>query len=94
MGYIFEWDHGKAKANFRKHGVSFEEASTVFGDVRSVTVHDPAHLDEEDRFVDIGFSVKLRVLVVLYVERGDKVRIISARMATVKEQKIYEKQYP
>jgi uncharacterized DUF497 family protein len=93
VGYVFEWDHAKAKVNLRKHGVSFEEASTVFGDVRSVTVHDPEYSNEEDRFVDIGFSGKLRLLVVVYTEREDRIRIISARRATTKEQKIYEERY-
>ena len=90
MGYVFEWDHAKAKFNLRKHRVSFEEASTVFGDVRSITVHDPAYSDEEDRFVDIGLSGKLRILVVVYTERGERIRIISARLATTKEEKLYE----
>lgn len=90
MGYIFEWDPEKAKTNLRSHGISFEEASTVFGDTRSITVHDPLHSHVEDRFVDIGMSAKLRVLVVVYTERGDNVRIISARTATPKERKIYE----
>lgn len=93
MGYIFEWDPAKAKANLRSHGISFEEASTVFGDTRSITVHDPLHSDAEDRFVDIGMSAKLRILVVVYTERGGHVRIISARTATPKERKIYEEKY-
>ncbi len=93
MGYVFEWDHAKAKVNLRKHGVSFEEGSTVFGDVRSITVHDPGSSDEEDRFVDVGLSAKLRVLVVVYTERGDRIRIISARIAIAKERKLYEEGY-
>ena len=93
MGYLFEWDHAKAKLNLRSHGVSFEEASTVFGDTHSITVHDPLHSDQEDRFVDIGMSAKLRILIVVYTERGDHIRIISARTATPKERKIYEEKY-
>jgi uncharacterized DUF497 family protein len=93
LGYVFEWDYAKAKSNLRKHGVSFEEASTVFGDVRSITVHDPAYSDEEDRFVDIGLSAKLRILIVVYAERADRIRIISARVATPKERAIYEEKY-
>lgn len=93
MGYLFEWDHEKAKANLRKYKISFEEASTVFGDVRSITVHDPAYAHDEDRFVDIGLSGKLRILVVVYTERNGKVRVISARLATLKEQKVYEESF-
>ena len=93
MGYLFEWNRAKAKANLRNHGVSFEEASTVFGDTRSITIHDPLHSEGEDRFVDIGMSVKLRILIVVYTERGDNIRIITARTATPKERKIYEERY-
>ena len=93
MGYLFEWNRAKAKANLRSHGVSFEEASTVFGDTRSITIHDPLHSEGEDRFVDIGMSVKLRILIVVYTERGDNIRIITARTATPKERKIYEERY-
>jgi len=93
MSYLFEWDRTKAKLNLRNHGVSFEEASTVFGDTRSITIHDPLHFEGEDRFVDIGMSAKLRILIVVYTERGNHIRIISARTATPKERKIYEERY-
>ena len=93
MGYVFEWDQTKARTNLRKRGISFEEASTVFGDIRTVTIYDPLHSAEEERFVDIGLSAKLRVLVVVYTERGDKIRIISARAATPKERNIYEEKH-
>lgn len=69
MSLTFEWDPHKAKRNLTKHKVSFEEASTVFSDVRSITIHDPLHSEAEDRFVDIGFSAKLRILVVSYTEK-------------------------
>ena len=90
MSLNFEWDHRKAKQNAKKHGVSFEEASTIFSDVRSITIHDPLHSDAEDRFVDIGLSAKLRILIVSYTERGGRIRIINARVATPTEQKTYE----
>ncbi len=87
---IFEWDERKAKQNIRKHGVSFEEAATVFGDQFSITIYDPLHSEDEDRFVILGMSSKNRLLVVVHTERGDKIRIISARKATKKERKQYE----
>ena len=87
---IFEWDERKAKQNIRKHGVSFEEAATVFGDQFSITIYDPLHSENEDRFVILGMSSKNRLLVVVHTERGDKIRIISARKATKKERKQYE----
>ena len=87
---IFEWDERKAKQNIRKHGVSFEEAATVFGDQFSITIYDPLHSEDEDRFVILGMSNKNRLLVVVHTERGDKIRIISARKATKKERKQYE----
>ncbi len=86
----FEWDSKKARKNLLIHGISFDEASTAFGDTLSVTIHDPLHSDEEDRFVLIGTSYKNRVLVVVHTERKDKIRIISARKATTKERKQYE----
>jgi hypothetical protein len=87
---IFEWDPEKAKRNFKTHRVSFDEASTVFNDTMSLTIHDPLHSDEEDRFVTIGNSFKNRLLLVVHVERGNRIRIISARKATRKEKKQYE----
>jgi uncharacterized DUF497 family protein len=86
----FEWDRGKAKSNLSKHGVSFEEAATVFGDPLSLTISDPGHSDEEDRFVTIGVSSKLRTIVLVHTDRGDHVRIVSARQATTRERKDYE----
>lgn len=86
----FEWDTEKAIANKQKHGVSFEEASTVFGDSFSLTIHDPLHSENEDRFVVIGISYKNRLLVVVHTERNDHIRIISARKATKNERLKYE----
>ncbi|HNB51022.1 MAG TPA: BrnT family toxin [Anaerolineales bacterium] len=87
----FEWDESKARLNLTKHaGVSFSEAKTVFDDEFSVTIHDPQHSIEEERFVDIGRSAKGRILVVVYTERGTNIRIISARKATLTERRIYE----
>ncbi|HPI94039.1 MAG TPA: BrnT family toxin [Deltaproteobacteria bacterium] len=87
---IFEWDPEKAKRNIKNHKVSFDEASTVFSDPVSLTIHDPLHSDEEDRFVIIGKSYKDRLLLVVHVERGNRIRIISARKATRKEKEQYE----
>lgn len=86
----FEWDEKKAKGNLRKHRVSFEEASTVFRDPLSATGRDPDHSIGEDRFVTFGLSSRGRLLVVSHTERGDKVRIISARPAKKGEREIYE----
>ena len=87
---IFEWDPQKAKSNLKKHGVSFEEASTAFQDTLSLTIDDPLHSIDEVRVVLIGMSIKNRLLVVVHTERGDNIRIISARKATKKERKNYE----
>ncbi|HEX6034660.1 MAG TPA: BrnT family toxin [Anaerolineales bacterium] len=86
----FEWDPRKAKSNLRKHGVSFPEAGTIFGDELAITVFDPDHSDEEDRFITIGWSNRKRLLIVSHTERGDKIRIISARELTKVERKDYE----
>ncbi|MGH8710644.1 MAG: BrnT family toxin [Burkholderiales bacterium] len=86
----FEWDTRKAEQNLRKHGVSFEEAATVFRDVLSATGHDPDHSVGEPRYVTFGLSSKGRLLVVSHSERGDIIRIISARLATKSERDIYE----
>jgi len=87
---LFEWDPNKARKNLEIHGVSFDEASTAFKDTLSLTIHDPLHSDEEDRFILIGNSYKNRLLVVVHLEKGNKIRIISARKATKKERKQYE----
>jgi uncharacterized DUF497 family protein len=90
MSLSFEWDDQKAKKNIKKHGVSFEEASTVFADRLSRTIPDPLHSEEEDRFVILGESKRRRLLVVSFTERGDNIRIISARVATRRERNDYE----
>jgi uncharacterized DUF497 family protein len=88
----FEWDDKKAISNLKKHGISFEEASTVFGDWLAITIEDPLHSESEDRFIIIGKSELLNTLVVVHVERSEAVRIISARPASKNEQKFYEEQ--
>jgi len=90
----FEWDETKNKANVTKHGVSFEEAQSVFSDERGLLVHDPDHSDEEDRFVLLGRSSRLRFLVVCHCYRGDDdvIRIISARKANRREKSTYRSQ--
>lgn len=88
----FEWDPNKAAANLEKHGVSFEEASTAFGDPLSLTVGDPGHSDDEQRFILLGLSFQGRLLVVAHTDRGDVVRIISARLATRRERRDYEQE--
>ncbi|MGH7137895.1 MAG: BrnT family toxin [Pirellulales bacterium] len=90
MPLEFEWDSRKAQRNRQKHGVSFEEASTVFSDPLSVTIDDPLHSDEEDRFIILGESSRRRLLVVSFTEREARIRIISARVATRRERKDYE----
>ena len=90
MKEMFEWDQRKSWLNLKNHKVSFEEAMTVFMDALSLTINDPLHSDMEDRFVIIGVSIKKRLLVVVHTDRGEKIRIISARKANVKERKTYE----
>ena len=86
----FEWDDTKAERNHRKHGVSFEEASTVFFDSLSVTGQDPDHSSTEHRLVTFGLSWSGRLLAVAHTERrGDRIRIISAREATRAERRLY-----
>ena len=87
----FEWDANKARLNLAKHGVHFEEAATVFGDPLSVTIFDPAHSHTEDRFIILGRSHLEKLLVVVHTERSDNIRIISARRASRRERKQYEK---
>jgi len=90
MPLEFSWDRKKAAANLEKHGVSFEEASTAFGDPLSITVHDPDHSEDETRFVLIGLSFKGKLVVVVHSEREDGIRVISAREATRHERRDYE----
>lgn len=89
----FEWDEEKARKNLQKHGVSFEEAETVFDDPLAITKGDPRHSFDEERLINIGASVKNRVLVVVYTERGENVRIINSRKATANERMKYEEGY-
>lgn len=90
MKLSFEWDEEKAKANFKKHRVSFDEVTTVFTDPFSITIADPDHSVDEQRYIDIGSSDKGHVRVVIYTERGSNIRIISCRKATSSERKLYE----
>jgi uncharacterized DUF497 family protein len=85
-----EWDPWKEERNLRKHGVSFTEAATVLEDRLSETVHDPAHSEDEDRYLTVGRSVQGRLLIVAHMERGNRIRIISARELTRSERKAYE----
>ena len=86
----FEWNQDKANLNLKKHGVSFNEASTVFNDPLSVTFPDPDHSYGEERYVIIGLSSASRILIVSHTDRGDRVQIISAREATRNERRFYE----
>ena len=90
MALEFEWDPHKAESNLKQHGVSFDDATTVFRDTLSITISDPDHSESENRFIDIGMSHRRELLVVSYTERKDKIRIISARRATRAERKNYE----
>jgi uncharacterized protein len=85
-----EWDPRKARNNLNKHGVSFTEAGTIFGDELAITVPDPDHSNEEDRYITIGWSDRRRVLIVSHTDRDDRIRIISARELTKAERKEYE----
>ena len=93
MGLAFEWNEEKAETNLKKHGVSFDEATTVFRDPISVTIPDPDHSIDEQRYVEIGSSEKGQLLVVVYTERGASIRIISCRKATPSERKVYEESH-
>lgn len=86
----FEWHPRKAVANLREHGISFDEAATVFLDDLSLTGEDPDHSLHEERYVTFGISSSGRLLVVSHTDRGDRIRIISARPATRPERRIYE----
>ena len=92
MGLTFEWDDEKAGQNVERHGVSFDEATTVFGDPLSLTIADPLHSTDEERFVIIGetSTSPRHLLVVVHTERGNAIRLISARVATRRERRVYE----
>ncbi|MCI0626827.1 MAG: BrnT family toxin [Acidobacteria bacterium] len=92
MGYVFEWDPKKAKSNARKHGVTFEEASTVLGDLLALQMPDPDHSLDEERYVVLGRSTRQRILVMSYAERPPRTRLISARQATREERRQYEEE--
>jgi uncharacterized DUF497 family protein len=86
----FAWDDAKAQRNLARHGVSFHEAATIFGDSMAITFSDPDHSVGEERFLTFGVSLNGRLLAVIHTARGSFVRIISARRATRRERKIYE----
>ncbi len=91
MSFTFEWDEEKAVENLTKHRVSFSEASTVFADPLSRTILDPLHSEEEERLVILGQSGLQHTLVVVHTYRGEVIRIISARPATARERRDYER---
>ncbi len=92
MGLRFEWDEQKAKRNLKKHGVSFEEAATVFGDPLSMTIADPLHSTVEQRWVTMGLTHRRRLVVVVHTSRGSTIRLISARKAARREKRAYEEE--
>ena len=94
MALKFEWDPQKAARNLAKHGVPFEEAATAFGDPLGRITSDPRHSVDEERFVLLGFSRRQRLLAVMFAERGEAIRIISARRATPRERRDYEQREP
>jgi uncharacterized protein len=91
MAIEFEWNAAKARINLSKHGVSIEEATTAFYDPLSVTISDPDHSTDENRFLLIGMTQVRRLLVVAHTDRGQRIRIFSARRATRRERASYEK---
>jgi hypothetical protein len=90
MGLRFSWDARKARANQRKHGIGFPEAATAFGDALSVTIPDPDHSAGERRYLLVGLTARRQLVVVAHSERGNEIRIISARRATRAEREAYE----
>jgi uncharacterized DUF497 family protein len=92
MPLTFEWDEEKSQQNFKKHGITFDEAKTVFNDPFALTIADPDHSDGEERYLDIGLSMKERLLLVWYTEREENIRIIGCRRATPSERKTYEEE--
>lgn len=92
MGYIFEWDPVKAESNVRKHHVTFDEASTVFGDPLNLVMADPDHSRDEERYLLLGMSNRRRLLVVAFAERPPRTRLISARRTIRQERRLYEEE--
>jgi uncharacterized DUF497 family protein len=92
VAYTFEWDAAKADNNRRKHGVTFDEASTVFGDPLAILLPDPDHSVREQRYLVLGMSNRRRLLVVAFAERPPRTRLISARRANRKERRRYEEE--
>ncbi|WP_129678045.1 BrnT family toxin [Candidatus Chloroploca sp. Khr17] len=90
MDFEFEWDEQKAQTNTQKHGISFQEATTVFEDPFLITFQDDLHSVYEDRFISIGTSISMRLLTVIHTECDERIRIISARLATRREHYTYE----
>ena len=90
MSIKFEWDTRKARRNLRKHGIGFNEASTVFADTLSITIPDPDHSQDEERWVTMGLSHRQRLLVVVHTEEEETIRLISARTADRLERRKYE----
>ncbi len=88
----FEWDLDKAAGNLAKHGVSFQEAASVFGDPLAITYYDPDHSEDEDRYLTFGHSAEGRLLVISHTDRGEHTRIISARPMARKERQKYEQE--
>jgi hypothetical protein len=86
----FEWDPSKAKENLRKHGVSFDEGATIFRDPLGITIYDPDHSHQENRYITIGSSSNGRVIMVAHTDRYGRTRVINARELTRKERKAYE----
>jgi len=90
MAIKFEWDSRKARRNLRKHGIDFDEATTVFADTLSITIADPNHSEDDERWITIGLSNRHRLLVVIHIEEEGTIRIISARAADRIERRKYE----
>ena len=90
MKLVFKWDDRKAKLNLQKHGIQFFEAVSVFQDELSITIVDSSHSRAEERFIEIGRSTNGQLLIVVYTERDNHIRIISCRKATAAERKNYE----
>ena len=90
MSIKFEWDSRKARQNLRKHGIDFDEATTVFADILSVTIPDPDHSEDDERWVTMGLSNRHRLLVVVHTEEEETIRIISVRAADRLERRKYE----